>query len=167
MHVGRSIAIVVAAIVFLTAFHTRLAGAQPQARPRPNKSCTISASSVEFGIYDTLNGTPTDSTGSVTYACSSKQVQRSQNVIISIDRGRAGSFDRAMTGPGEQLHYNLYLDVGRTQIWGDGSSGTVTLQDKVPPNGTPTTATVYGRVVPRQNVSAGRYTDGLVVTIQF
>jgi len=164
--VGRSLAILVAAVVFSTA----LAGAASQAGPQANKlnkRCAISASGVEFGIYDTLNGTPTDSSGSVTYACRSTNVQRSQNVIISIDQGRAGSFERAMTGPVEQLHYNLYLDVGRTQIWGDGSSGTVTLQGKVPPSGKATTATVYARVAPRQNVSAGRYTDGLVVTIQF
>lgn len=155
--------------------HVGLAGAQtqpghqttltPGKEKKEAKSCTISASGVDFGVYDTLNLSPTDATGSITYVCS--QGNGASNVIVTIDQGRAGSFDRTMTSAGETLRYNLYLDVGRTQIWGDGSGGTATLQDKVPAHGKPTTATVFGRLAPKQNVGAGLYTDGLVVTIQF
>jgi spore coat protein U-like protein len=175
MHVRRAVRILVAVMLTTWAIGVTLAGApaapfpQPDrpARIKPNKSCEISASGVDFGAYDTLNGTPTDATGSVTYVCRSKELQKSVPVIITIDQGRAGSFNRAMTGAAEPLGYNLYVDVGRTRIWGDGSGGTVTLQDSVAPNGKANTVAVYGRVVPRQNVSAGRYSDGLVVTIQF
>jgi spore coat protein U-like protein len=129
------------------------------------RDCTVGASGVEFGLYDTLTSTPTDATGSITYACT--QGNGTVNVVISIDRGRSGSFNRAMSSGLEQMSYNLYLDVGHTQIWGDGSSGTTTLQDKVPGNNHPVTATVYGRVFPQQNVGNGRYTDALTVTLQF
>lgn len=127
------------------------------------RECTIAASGVDFGIYDTLDAVPDDATGSVTYSCT----KGGGAVVISIDRGSSGSFDRSMSGGADRLSYNLYLDVGHTRIWGDGSSGTATLEDKVPANGKPITETVYGRVFPRQSVASGRYTDALVVTMQF
>ena len=145
-----------------------VAAADAQKRPTPTakpRDCTINASGVDFGVYDTLNLAPTDATGSVTYSCS--QGGGALNVIITIDRGLAGSFNRQMTNGTDRLGYNVYLDVGHTQIWGDGSGGTVTLQDKIPGNNHPITATAYGRLFPRQNVGSGRYVDGLVVTMQF
>ena len=134
----------------------------PAAKPR---DCTIDASGIDFGLYDTLNTAPTDATGSVTYSCT--QGGGALNVIVTIDRGFAGSFSRQMSNGQDRLSYNVYLDVGHTQIWGDGSNGTLTLQDKIPGNTKPISVTAYGRLFPRQNVGSGRFVDGLVVTMQF
>jgi len=50
-------------------------------------------------------------------------------------------------------------------VWGDGTSGTVTLSGV----GTGITAntTVYGRIPARQNVRVGHYVDNIVVTVNF
>jgi spore coat protein U-like protein len=132
------------------------AGAQTR-----TKTCTVSASGVDFGIYDTLSVTPLDATGTVTYSCSNALAK----VTISIDRGTSGTFDRSMRSGQERLSYNLYLDVGHTQIWGDGSSGTLTFQTTA--SRTAVSATVYGRIFPGQKVSWGRYGDSLLVTMLF
>jgi spore coat protein U-like protein len=132
---------------------------------KPGRQCTVGASGIDFGMYDTLNHSPTDVTGTVTYSCT--QGGGALNIVITLDRGSSGSFSRSMTNGQERLNYNVYLDVGHTRIWGDGSSGTSTLTDKVPGNDHLITATAYGRVFPGQNVSAGRYVDGLTVTLQF
>ncbi|HET6957704.1 MAG TPA: spore coat U domain-containing protein [Vicinamibacterales bacterium] len=144
-----------------------VAGAQGTS-PKPSggdRHCVVNSSGIDFGVYDTLDIAPTDATGSITYSCS--QGGGALNVVVTIGRGLAGSFDRAMSNGQEHLGYNVYLDVGHTRIWGDGSSGTATLTDKVPGNDHPTTATVFGRLFPRQNVGSGRYVDSLVVTMQF
>lgn len=137
-------------------------------RPSPlrgDRECSIAATGVDFGLYDTVNVTPADSTGTISYGCS--QGGGALNVVITIDRGFAGSFNRTMTNGTDRLKYNLYLDVGHTIIWGDGSAGTQPLNDKVPGNSSLITATVYGRVFPRQNVGSGVYADGLTVTMLF
>ncbi len=162
MRADQTLKVMIGAGVLAAAFAGDAAFAQ---KNKPQRECTVSASGVDFGLYDTLSRTPTDTSGSVSYACS--QGGGALSVVISIDRGQSGSFDRAMSNGSERLGYNLFLDVGHTRVWGDGSSGTVTLQDKVPGNDKPISATVYGRVFPRQNVGSGRYTDSLLVTLQF
>jgi len=128
-----------------------------------DRECVITATGVDFGVYDTLDAAPTDATGSLAIGCQ----KGGGVVIVTIDRGSSGSFDRSMAGGPDRLSYNLFIDVGHTLIWGDGSSGTSTLEDKIPGNSKPVTHTVYGRVFPRQRVASGRYTDSLVVTLQF
>ena len=64
------------------------------------------------------------------------------------------------------LNYNLYRDPGRVEIWGDGTGGTFSQWKNVNRN-KPRVFSVYGRIPPLQNVSAGPYTDILVVTITF
>ncbi len=126
-------------------------------------ACTISASGVNFGGYNVFSNTPLDASGTVTFQCSPIAV----NVQVQLSRGGAPSFSpRQMRQGGTTLDYNLYLDVARTIIWGDGTAGTQVysalvgaLVDIVVP--------VYGRVPVRQNVPAGAYTDTITATIVF
>jgi spore coat protein U-like protein len=73
------------------------------------------------------------------------------------------SFNRAMSGT-TPLRYNLYLDAGRTQIFGDGTGGTVTFT-----GATAATAnlTVYVRIFAQQSVRSDSYSDSVVVTVTF
>jgi spore coat protein U-like protein len=67
------------------------------------------------------------------------------------------------------LNYNLYLNTGRTSVWGDGTAGTATVADsmnmllgsgiKLYP--------IYGGIPIGQNVPAGVYTDTITVTVTY
>ncbi len=132
-------------------------------------SCNLSTTSVAFGTYDVLSSSLVDTTGNVHIACNGFVLS---NAIVSIgpSNGTTNINPRTMklTTGSDLLEYYLYSDAGRTTVWGDGTSGTSAqtvfilgilffTRD----------LTVYGRMLPGQNVSVGSYTDSLVVTITY
>ncbi len=125
--------------------------------------CSVSASTVDFGTYDTLSPTPLDTTGTITIGCS-----RNALVIVTIGpSNNSGGFNpRSMkhTSLPDLLDYNLYTNSNRTRIWGNGTGGTIFRIAWVRRNRA-TSLTVYGRIPPGQNVSVGTYNDTLVVTV--
>ena len=125
-------------------------------------SCTISAVGVAFGNYDVFSASPLDSTGVVTYKCT-----QTRSITIDLSRGSSTTFNpRKMKRSTETLSYNLYLDALRSVIWGDGSSSTSHLSISAPANQSKT-ATIYGRIPARQDVTFGAYSDTITVTITF
>jgi spore coat protein U-like protein len=119
---------------------------------------------VNFGAYDVFNTIPTDSTGSLTYSCTSVL----GTITIDLSRGSAPSYvPRQMRKGAETLSYNLYLDAARVSIWGDGTGGTSHYGPVVPALASPVTVTIYGRIPARENVSVGSYTDTITATINF
>jgi spore coat protein U-like protein len=128
---------------------------------RAAPSCKgLSTSPVAFGSYNPVSAAPTDSVGTISYFCPG-----ALSPVISISAGSAGSFSpRGMVGA-DVLGYNLYADAARTVVWGDGTSGSVTVPGVTSTN--PATANIYGRIFPLQSVSAGSYSDTLIVTINF
>lgn len=133
--------------------------------------CDVTATDMAFGVYDPFAPGPLDSTSSVAVTCTSVgnpfvfyQVQ--------LSTGQSGSYNpRAMTNGVSQLNYNLYLNGGRTQIWGNGSAGT-NVRNRFyilfPVGNTRTrTETVRGRVFAGQSVSVGSYLDTITVTVIF
>jgi spore coat protein U-like protein len=70
-----------------------------------------------------------------------------------------------MNRSGERLNYDLYFNSTRTQIWGDGTAGTVVWSTGFL-SGT-RSHTVYGRIPALQNVTIGAYTDTVIVTAIF
>lgn len=130
-------------------------------------SCSIvSVVSVALGGYDPFSSYPLDSAGSITFNCTN--VGANDVIYISLSRGDSSSFvPRRMTNGGGTLEYNLFLDAARTQVWGDGTSGTSQYGPVKPPEGDNSTLTVYGRIPASQNVWVGAYTDAIVVTISY
>ena len=128
-------------------------------------ACSLSSTSMVFGIYDVLVTTPLDTTGSVVYRCT----QRDHNIMITLDRGGAVSFaTRRMVKASEQLLYNLYIDAARTVIWGDGSGGTQAFFARNPQgNNQDLTVPIFGRIPARQDRGIGTYTDTIIVTLNF
>ena len=128
------------------------------------QACTISATSVNFGSYNVFNGSPTDSTGTVTYRCNGS----AHNITVGLTQGASASFNqRQMQKGSESLTYNLFVDASRTNIWGDGTSGTSVYSIGNPPNNTNVNLTVYGRVTAGQDVSAGSFSDTVTAVINF
>jgi spore coat protein U-like protein len=119
---------------------------------------------VAFGNYNVFTTTATDSAGTITYKCNSQAV----NISIALSKGASGTFSpRTLTKAIEALSYNLYLNAGRTQPWGDGTGGTSVYSIANPANNQDVSVPVYGRVPALQDVSAGLYADAIVATINF
>lgn len=126
-------------------------------------SCTLSSTSLSFGAYDVFATAPTDSTATLTYRCSGNA-----DIAIGITRGRSTTYNpREMAKGTERLSYNLYLDPARTTVWGDTTGGTQVYFDTRVPNNRNVMATVYGRIPAGQDVSAGDYTDTVLVVVEF
>jgi len=129
-------------------------------------ACTVSATGVNFGPYDVFVTIPLDSTGTVTVAC-----DQSPPVDVTIAIGPSGTSGgfiprqmRSASSP-DRLNYNLFVNAGRSTVWGDGAAGTSTVFLKNVVKNRPVLTTIYGRIPPRQDVSVGTYTDSLTVTI--
>lgn len=135
-------------------------------------SCSVSATSVNFGNYNVFNPSPTDGTGTVSVTCTVLLVGLLVSYQVSLDQGSNGSyFPRKMqktVGSGT-LDYNLYIDNARQNIWGDGTSNTsVQSVSALLQVGTYNhTFDVYGRIPAGQNVTVGTYNDVITVTIDY
>jgi spore coat protein U-like protein len=129
-------------------------------------NCGVTTSPVNFINYDVFSLSPAYSTGVVTVNCNNPD-GKPIPVTISINSGGSGAFNprwmRAATGS-DRLNYFLFTDASRTVIWGDGSGGTSTVTNLVARH-TPWYATLFGMLPPRQNLSAGKYSDTLLVTV--
>ena len=133
-------------------------------------ACSVSATAVGFGGYDTLSPLNDDATGTVTVTCSGLlSVLVSYEILLS--KGGAGTYTpRRMASGSNTLNYNLYSNITRTTIWGDntgGSSrvtGSILVQLLVP---TSNPHTVFGRIPALQNVASGSYTDSITVTLNY
>ncbi len=128
------------------------------------ESCWITSISPLNFLYDLALTAPTDATGSITIMCDSRVLK----VKISLDRG-IYSMDysaRLMKHDtlNEFLRYNLFISADRNTVWGDGTGGSSTVVIDGWKNKS-STAIIYGRIFPNQNVSAGNYTDRVTVTI--
>ena len=128
-------------------------------------ACTLSSTAVSFGSYDVFSTSPLDSTGSITYNCTSGG---GTNITISLNKGGASTFNpRRMLKGGVALNYNLYREAARTNIWGDGTGGTQTYNNPSAPADTNVTVTIYGRIPAQQDVTAGSYSNSILATANF
>lgn len=126
-------------------------------------TCNVSATGVNLGSYDVFSISPADSTGTITILCDA-----TTNVLTAIGQSpNSGGFNpRKMrhSSLADLLNYNLFTNVARTTIWGNGTGGTSTVTQKATKN-KPLDLTVYGRIPQGQDISGGLYGETLTVTI--
>jgi spore coat protein U-like protein len=129
-------------------------------------SCTVSATAVAFGTYAPGQTSALTSSGTVNVNCI---VASGRNpVTIALSKGSSGSFTpRTMASGLNTLSYNLYLDAAYSQIWGDGSGGSLTDNDSVNPGHPNINATVYGQIPPLLDPATGSYSDTITVTVSY
>ncbi len=135
--------------------------------------CTITLPTLNFGSYDPLLATNTDSSAVVRVTCM-RTVFPAETVgytlTSSIGNG-SGYAARRMVSGTEVLNYNIYTDAVRTQVWGNATAGSVAITGSFTLNsGNPirrSNHTLYGRIPPLQNAAAGNYADTLIVTLTF
>ena len=120
--------------------------------------CSLSGGTLEFGNYTSGQVESLDATGTVSYAnCSGF-------LSFELDGGQSGDVNaRAMTGSGSELSYQLYSDLGRTNVFGLGADA-LELNLLIPLSGT---VDVYGRIPGSQAVASGSYSDTINITLTF
>ena len=130
--------------------------------------CTIGAIPMSFGNYDVFSIAPTDGAGTVTVNCGRRVVRATVTLGVSSTSGAFIPRRMKRLAGTDVLDYNVYTDPSRTVVFGDGTGGTSDIRPRRPP-GPPAnwsqTITTYGRIPPRQDVSAGAYSDTLSVTV--
>lgn len=132
------------------------------------RDCRIQVAPLAFGNYDPvgINRTqPLDASTTIEVTCTRGTISI---VFMTLGRyanrigGSTGSA-RGMLGPlGRLLEYYLYRDASRTERW--GASG---LKLAAAPSSAPRVFTVFGRIVPGQDVPVGNYEDEVVVSLRF
>lgn len=132
----------------------------------------VSSTSLAFGSYDMLSGSPRDSLSTVDVNCSRNGGPQNVVVTLGLDPGMHGTSVSARRmahtgGSGDYLSYGLFRDVGRSSVWGySAGMDAVSQVVAVPNNGSAsTTFTIFGRIPALQNVTAGTYTDSVRVTL--
>lgn len=127
-------------------------------------NCTIDVTDLGFGTVSDLTATHDGATtGTVTCTGLSP-------VSISFDAGTGGASTfatRQMEEPGtETIDYNLYRDAARTEILGDGSGGTLTID--FTSTGGADVFDVFGQTVAGQNPKTPEtYTSTITATVTF
>jgi spore coat protein U-like protein len=142
---------------------------------RAAADCTVSAVGVNFGIYDPSITTPDDSVGEITVTCTHLSGP-SINVryTVTLSTGGSGSFSprQLRSGPGT-LGYNLWSDLARASVWGNGSAGTVIVTGALrvgPGAGNRVRSAlhpIYGRIPALQDAQEGDYVDSIVATLTY
>lgn len=120
-------------------------------------TCTLSVPSVDFGSYDILSSSPTQSSFIIGVQCSP-----SQTITLYTTGGNTTNYSARylLDSALDQLSYNIYLDSARTVVWG----GTTLSGAYSGPSGN---ITFYTNIPAHQNVPAGVYTDSLIIRLVF
>jgi spore coat protein U-like protein len=123
-------------------------------------ACTLNVTGVNFGSYDVFSNSALDSTGNIDVNCPS-----GVGYSIALSEGGGTHTQRVMSSGAHRLNYNLYTATNRAVVWGDATSGTVTV------NGTGIGVNVnhgvYGRIPALQYVYPGSYSDIIIVELTF
>jgi spore coat protein U-like protein len=141
-----------------------LAGSAGQeAQAAAANRCTLNVTPLRFGLYNPISPVDGSSTGTIDYNCTG-----STPITILLSAGSGSFAARQMRQGANALAYNLFLDAGGTQIWGDGTGGSQFFSDPAPRANTPNAVTIFGRIPARQTrAHIGAYSDRIVVTIIF
>jgi len=136
-------------------------------------NCTVSASSLAFGLYNPMNTVATTSAGNLLITCSgSGSGSVSVTTAVTFSTGLSGTYaTRKMFSGGNALNYNIYWSTAYTQIMGDGSggsfAGTAGPFTVFAGASTPVTGTMYGRIPAQQDAMPGTYVDTVLVTVTY
>lgn len=108
-----------------------------------------------FGNYSVFSGTALTATDGAAGGPIKVKCDPGFTATMTIDKGSGTVPQRKMVKGPDTANYNLYLDAGGGQIWGDGTTGTpLSIGDGVTFSGF-----IYGIVPAAQDLVPGNYTD--------
>lgn len=125
----------------------------------------ITPSAISFGTYSVFNTVDTPTTTNFSFRCTPNQYAR-----LTLTTGSSGVYlpNRTMASGGNIAKYNVFLDAGGVQVWGDTTNGSVSYDVY---NSTPANKdfidNMYGIMPNSQDLPAGTYTDTLFATLQY
>lgn len=131
--------------------------------------CSLSTSTLNFGLYNPISGSPSTITGSLTVNCTGLLGLIPVVYTLSLSQGNGTFSNRVMKGVGGNLTYNIYTTATFNSVWGDGTGGTSLVNGSLNATilGASQNVSVYGQIPSNQLVPAGTYTDNLVVNMSF
>ncbi len=135
------------------------------------QTCMASTIATAFGIYEPFNPLPSDTAGSVNIRCSNGPlIALLVSFNVSLTPGSGGTYAaRSMASGVRRLDYQLYRNLLRTEIWGDGTGGSLSRSDTalVSIGAVERIYPVYGRIPARQVAVPGTYADTVVVLVVY
>lgn len=123
-------------------------------------ACTLSASPLNFGAINPLQGGATQSTATVSVRCDTDTAY-----TLALSSGAGSYTERTMESGPHRLAYNLYRDSSRIEVWGDGTGGSFLVSGAS--NGAEQSHTVYGSVPYQPLAVSGSYADSITITLAF
>jgi spore coat protein U-like protein len=128
-------------------------------------NCRLTVPALTFGAYDPLALHAVQPDDAQTILIVNCTRNTSASVTLDFGHNAVGNGDRAMSGPGSvHLEYQIYRDAARSQVWANGSDAVRFFSRGVL---NPEQLTVFGRILPRQEVEPGAYLDVLTATVDF
>ncbi|ALV08643.1 spore coat protein U-like protein [Roseateles depolymerans] len=128
-------------------------------------ACTVSGSTLNFGnALNPVNAGAVDATSTLTVQCTAT-TPYTLSLNAGVNAGSATNFaGRLLKSGSYTLPYQLYVDSGRSSVWGNGTasatySGLGT--------GNTQSVTIYGRLPSLTGMAPGVYTDTVTVTISY
>lgn len=96
------------------------------------ETCFLTTHPLVFGSYDSFSPTPLDISGQLDVDCrpphwAAHTHPSMYQITLSAGLNSSGSFSprkQLSAFDGKTMAYNLYLDLTRTQVWGDGTGST-------------------------------------------
>lgn len=129
--------------------------------PAAGAACTISASSMVFGLYNPLGSSSLETVGDIEVICT-----EFTSYTLSLSSGQNGFTPRKLqSATSASLEYNLFTDATYQIIWGDNTQGTSRVSGSADATGNQ--HNIYGRIPGGQNVPAGHYADDIIITIEY
>ena len=132
-------------------------------------TCDISSSSSAFGNYDSIGNQDRDTSAVISITCSGNAGD-AVSYTISLSSGSGPYSNRQLVSAAGSLNYNLFTDIARSQVWGDGAAATATVGDSYTMSVSPSTRdyTIYGRIPAGQTQAMpGAYSDSIVMTLVY
>ncbi len=118
----------------------------------------------DFGTYLPLSGGAVQQLTTFNVDCVPPET-----VTVQFSAGGSGNLAaRQMSFGVNTLSYNIYRDAGRSEVWGNGTSGTFTLSKTMTTGDRTLVVNVYGQIPAGLNAvpsSPSLYTDQITVTI--
>jgi spore coat protein U-like protein len=132
--------------------------------------CWVEALNVRFGRLAEATARSIDSVVPVTVTCRGARGERvAYRIALNAARGGSAAERTMANGLGAQVGYNIYVDPGRTMVWGNGQGATTEITGQLTLEQTVATKRhlAYARIFGPQKTPVGDYTDSIAVTLTY
>lgn len=126
-------------------------------------ACRVLSTGLAFGATDTLRTREHVAVGLLSVIC---EGPGEALITIGLQRGDQSSWHRGFEGHPGAPTFSLYVDPAHRAPWGDGTSGTATIQRRVRGDGRILQLPIYGELRVRGTISPDRYAITLPLIVE-